>query len=91
MRSADGSHPGRSCRPCSARGSPRSAATPELADEITAGRRVGLVVPASLDAIGADGTLDGDVQLIDADLDGLALAVTPGVAAIVDVSSLDDV
>ena len=64
---------------------------PELADEITAGRRVGLVIPASLDAIGADGSVTGDVQLIDADLDGLVLAVTPGVASLIAVSSLDAV
>lgn len=61
-----------------------------LADEITAGRRVGLAVPASLDAIGADGTLDGPLQLVDA-TDGLVLVVTPDISAIIDVTLLADV
>jgi alkylation response protein AidB-like acyl-CoA dehydrogenase len=61
----------------------------ELADEIVSGRRVGLVVPASLDVVGADGMLDGAVQLLDA-ADGLALVTSPGVAAIVEVSALGD-
>jgi alkylation response protein AidB-like acyl-CoA dehydrogenase len=63
----------------------------ELADEIAAGRRVGLVIPASLDAIGADGSVTGDVQLIDADLDGLVLAVAPHTASLMLVSSLNAV
>lgn len=58
------------------------------AEEIVGGRRVGLVIPGSLDAIAADGSVIGDVQLVDADVDGLALTVTPHVAALVDVSSL---
>jgi alkylation response protein AidB-like acyl-CoA dehydrogenase len=60
-----------------------------LADEIVNGRKVGLVVPASLDVVGVDGTLDGAVQLIDAS-DGLALVTSPDVAAIVDVAAFGD-
>lgn len=60
-----------------------------LADEIVNGCRVGLVVPGSLDVVGADGALDGPVQLLDA-TDGLALVTAPGVAAIVEVSALGD-
>jgi alkylation response protein AidB-like acyl-CoA dehydrogenase len=63
---------------------------PELADEIIGGRRVGLVVPTAVDAVSSDGTLRGDVQLVDA-IDGLALVATPEMAAIVDVSALDEV
>ena len=63
----------------------------KLADEIASGRRVGLVIPGSLDAIGADGSINGDVQLVDADPDGLVLAVTPEIAALIAVSSLTDV
>lgn len=60
-----------------------------LAAEIINGRKVGLVVPGSLDAIGADGTLDGVMQLLDA-CDGLALVTSPEVAAIVDVAAFGD-
>jgi alkylation response protein AidB-like acyl-CoA dehydrogenase len=62
----------------------------DLTDEIIGGRRVGLIVPAAADAIGVDGALRGDLQLVDA-VDGLALVATSDVAAIVDVSSLADV
>jgi Acyl-CoA dehydrogenase, N-terminal domain len=53
-----------------------------LADEIIAGRRVGLVIPSSLDAIAADGSVVGDVQLVDADVasdGGFVLVATPTV------------
>ena len=63
----------------------------DLADEIVSGRRVGLVIPDSLDAIGADGSIVGAVQLVDADLDGMVLTVTADVAALVEVASLVDV
>jgi alkylation response protein AidB-like acyl-CoA dehydrogenase len=63
----------------------------DLADEIAFGRRVGLVIPDSLDAIGADGSIVGGVQLVDAEPDGLVLAVTSDSAALVDVSSLVNV
>jgi alkylation response protein AidB-like acyl-CoA dehydrogenase len=62
----------------------------DLADEIVNGRKVGLVVPASLDVVTADGTLDGAMQLLDAS-DGLALVTSPGVAAIIEMSALTDV
>ncbi len=62
-----------------------------LSDEIAGGRRVGLVIPGSLDAIGPDGSIVGEVQLVDADPDGLVLTVTPTIAALVAVSSLSDV
>ncbi len=62
----------------------------ELAQEIVNGRRVGLVVPSTLDVVGANGSLDGAVQLLDA-TDGLALVTTPGIAALIDISMLDDV
>ena len=60
-----------------------------LADEIINGRRVGLAVPGSLDAVNLDGVLDGATQLIDA-TDGLVLVATPDVAAIIDVATLTD-
>jgi alkylation response protein AidB-like acyl-CoA dehydrogenase len=63
----------------------------DLADEIAAGRRVGLVIPSSLDSIGRDGAVTGEVQLVDADPDGLVLTVTPEIAALVEVSTLRDV
>ena len=59
-----------------------------LADEIGAGRRVGLVIPDAVDAVAADGSVTGSVQLLDA-TDGLALVVTPLTAAIVELDSLD--
>ncbi len=59
-----------------------------LADEIGAGRRVGLVVPDAVDAVAVDGSVTGSVQLLDA-TDGLALVVTPLMAAIVELDSLD--
>jgi alkylation response protein AidB-like acyl-CoA dehydrogenase len=65
-----------------------------LADEIIAGRRVGLVIPSSLDAIAADGSVVGDVQLVDADVaseDGLVLVATATVAALIDLASLTNV
>jgi alkylation response protein AidB-like acyl-CoA dehydrogenase len=63
----------------------------DLADEIASGRRVGLVIPDALDAIAPDGSIVGGVQLLDAEPDGLALAVTADSAALVDVSSLANV
>jgi alkylation response protein AidB-like acyl-CoA dehydrogenase len=64
-----------------------------LADEIVAGRRVGLVIPGSLDAIAADGSVTGDVQLVDADAagDGLVLVATPTIAALIDIATLTNV
>jgi alkylation response protein AidB-like acyl-CoA dehydrogenase len=62
-----------------------------LADEITSGRRVGLVIPDALDAIGDGGAVTGDVQLVDAEPDGLCLVVMPGVAAVVETASLRNV
>ena len=62
----------------------------DLAAEIANGRKVGLVVPCALDAIGADGTVDGPVQLLDA-TDGLALVTSPGIAAIIDVGRLGEI
>jgi alkylation response protein AidB-like acyl-CoA dehydrogenase len=61
-----------------------------LAAEIMGGRRVGLAVPAALDAVGQDGTLDGPLQLLDA-TDGLVLVANLEVAAIVDVASLGEI
>lgn len=61
-----------------------------LAEEIGAGRRVGLVIPCSAGAIADDGSLTVEVQLLDA-TDGLALAVAPGVASIFELGSLTDV
>jgi alkylation response protein AidB-like acyl-CoA dehydrogenase len=63
---------------------------PGLADEIIAGRRVGLAVPGTAHPLGADGSLGGAVQLIDG-TDGLVLVVTPVAAAIIDVSDLTGV
>jgi alkylation response protein AidB-like acyl-CoA dehydrogenase len=60
-----------------------------LADEIINGRRVGLAVPGSLDAVGPQGALNGPAQLIDA-TDGLVLVARPEVAAIIDVAALTD-
>jgi alkylation response protein AidB-like acyl-CoA dehydrogenase len=60
-----------------------------LAAEIAGGRAVGLVIPGAHDTVGADGTLDGPVQLVDATA-GLALVATPDVAAIVDVAGLGE-
>jgi alkylation response protein AidB-like acyl-CoA dehydrogenase len=62
----------------------------DVADEIVAGRPVGLVAPDRLDAVDEGGRLHGDVQLLDA-VDGLALVITPLTAAIVDVDQLTDV
>jgi hypothetical protein len=59
-----------------------------LADDIAAGRRVGLVIPDTLASIAGDGSVVGSVQLVDADPDGLVLAVTSTVAALVEVSTL---
>jgi alkylation response protein AidB-like acyl-CoA dehydrogenase len=61
-----------------------------LAEEIIAGRRVGLAVPESLDAVASDGTLRGQIQLIDV-TEGLVLVATPHVAAIIDAESLTGV
>ncbi len=61
----------------------------DLADEIVAGRGVGLTVPGSLHAIGEDGSIAGEVQLLDA-TSGLALVLSPSVASIIDVESLGD-
>lgn len=61
-----------------------------LADQIVNGRAVGLVVPAFVDAVAADGTLTGDVQLVDATA-GLALVATPALAALYDVTAFADV
>jgi alkylation response protein AidB-like acyl-CoA dehydrogenase len=58
-----------------------------LAAEIVNGRAVGMVVPNFLDVVGADGSLNGDVQLIDATA-GLALVLMPNVAALIDVAHL---
>jgi alkylation response protein AidB-like acyl-CoA dehydrogenase len=66
------------------------AGNQSLADEIGAGRRVGLVVPDADAAVGGDGSIIGSVQLLDA-TEGLALVVTPGVAAIVELDSLEEV
>jgi alkylation response protein AidB-like acyl-CoA dehydrogenase len=64
------------------------AGNQELADEIAAGRPVGLVIPDTLAAIADDGSVVGPVQLVDATADGLVLTVAPTVAALVEVSSL---
>jgi alkylation response protein AidB-like acyl-CoA dehydrogenase len=61
-----------------------------LADEIGAGGGVGLVIPDEVDAVADDGSVTGAVQVLDA-THGLALVVTPEVAAIVDVETLDAV
>lgn len=48
---------------------------PELANEIASGRRVGLAIASSPNLVGADGVLNGELQLLDADDHGLVLVV----------------
>ena len=48
---------------------------PELANEIANGRRVGFAIASSPNLIGADGVLNGDLQLLDTDDHGLVLVV----------------
>jgi alkylation response protein AidB-like acyl-CoA dehydrogenase len=61
-----------------------------LAAEIASGRRVGLIIPDAVDSIAADASVIGDVQLLDADPDGLALTVTPELGALVEVARLGE-
>jgi alkylation response protein AidB-like acyl-CoA dehydrogenase len=62
----------------------------DLAEEIAAGRQIGLVIPMSADAVAGDGTLRVDELHVDA-TSGLALVATSSVAALVEVGALDHV
>jgi alkylation response protein AidB-like acyl-CoA dehydrogenase len=47
----------------------------ELANEIASGRRVGFAIASSPNLVGADGVLNGELQILDADIHGLVLVV----------------
>jgi alkylation response protein AidB-like acyl-CoA dehydrogenase len=61
---------------------------PKLANEIAAGRRVGLAIASSPNLVGADGVLNGEFQILDADDHGLVLVVDRQVSVLVSIDDL---
>jgi len=61
-----------------------------LAEAIAGGQRVGMVVPGLSTLVGADGTLNGPLQLFDCEADGLALAIGDDQAVLVRVADLSE-
>ena len=62
-----------------------------LAEQIANGHRVGLAIPSAPGLIGLDGLINGEVQTLDAESDGLVLIVTPDQSLLVAVKHLSEV
>jgi alkylation response protein AidB-like acyl-CoA dehydrogenase len=62
-----------------------------LAEQIANGRRVGMAIASAPSLVGADGLVTGELQLLDAESDGLVLVVTPDRSLLVAVSDLNEV